>query len=76
MDDIRSLHKKFLTIHSGIVREDLQKWTSLFCFMASPPYDPYSRMATMLGMMLKKRKALEYLDVYGKKGESEIGGRS
>jgi hypothetical protein len=47
--------KLFLNAHSGFIREDLQDYLNLFCFVMNPPRDKHKKVEKFLLMAVDCR---------------------
>lgn len=54
--------KRFLRSHSGFLREDLQDYLNLFCFIVNPPNDKFRKVEDFISRALSFPVLLRYRD--------------
>ena len=52
--------KLFLASHSGFIREDLQDYLNLFCFIMNQPKDKHEKVEKFMNMAVCCRILLRY----------------
>jgi hypothetical protein len=52
--------KLFLASHSGFIREDLQDYLNLFCFIMNQPKDKHEKVEKFMNMAVGCRILLRY----------------
>lgn len=55
-----NLLKKFLNSHSGFIRDDLQDYLNLFCFISNPPADKHEKVEKLMILAMRCRKTYRY----------------
>ena len=54
VNDLCDLLQRFLSSHSGFMREDLQDYLNLFSIMVNPPENKYEKVKKILELGLEK----------------------
>lgn len=70
LEPINRIHfylKKFIKVHGGYKREDLQDWLNLFWFIMNGPDDKYEKVLKFIDLSKKAPKKVRYRDVMSKK---------
>lgn len=52
--------KKFLNAHSGFIRDDIQDYLNLFCFITNPPEGKHRKVEKLMNMAMGCRKTHRY----------------
>ena len=63
LDPINKRHallKRFIKMHGGYNRENMQDWLNLFWFIANGPEDKYDKVAKFIDMALKSNNVVRY----------------
>ena len=62
VNDLCDLLKRFLSAHSGFMRDDLQNYLNLFSLMMNPPVNKYEKVEKILKLGFEKTILLRYRD--------------
>lgn len=60
VNQVCRLLQLFLKAHSGFLRENIQDYLNLFCFIANPPENKYEKLEKLLNLALQNPKSLKY----------------
>lgn len=69
INDVHSLFKRFVRMHVGFSRADLQGWCDLFWFIWSEPSSRMDKIKKFLEMAVSTRKRIKFRDVFVKKAD-------
>lgn len=65
------LIRQFLNAHSGFIREDLQDYLNLYCFMNSKPRNKLKKVSMLLEMALNTKASLKYRELFESKKKGQ-----
>lgn len=67
INQINSYIKKFIRIHEGFSRDDIQDWMNLISFILNKPENRYEKLKIFIEMAISSRKRVKFRDVMSKK---------
>lgn len=67
INDIHALAKRFMKVHGGYDRDNLQDWMNLICFILSKPENRYEKIVKFIEIALDSPIRVKYRDIMYKK---------
>ncbi len=62
VNEVCAMLKRFLRAHSGFIRDDVQDYLNLFCFILNPPHDRFLKVEAFIKKALDFPVLLRYRD--------------